>query len=79
MVILLLGKIATGWVAAYTLAAQTVAVLSVVEIGPNLLAAVTSIVGAIVLIMQLRLAKGVRRELNEEVKPRLTEVERKQK
>ena len=59
MIFLLPAKIATISVAAYTVVAEGVAVLSVVEIGPNLLAAVTSVVGALVLITQLRLAHYV--------------------
>lgn len=52
-------KVATCLCAVYALAAETVAVFSVVEIGPNLLAAITSIVGAVVLIMQLRIARRI--------------------
>ena len=76
--ILLAIKTATVVVAAYTGAAETVAVFSVVEIGPNLLAAITSIIGAVVLIVQLRLARGIKttkevvKEHHEELKEAVT-------
>lgn len=43
----------------YASVAQTVSVYSVVEIGPNLLAAITSIIGACVLLAQLYLGRKV--------------------
>lgn len=79
--ILLAIKAATVIVALFTGLAQTVAVFSVIEIGPNLLAAVTSIIGAIVLIIQLRLAKGIRdtkevvKEHHEELKEEIKHLE----
>lgn len=45
----------------YSLAAQAVATLSVIEIGPNLLAAITSIIGCIVLLGQVYLAQRVKK------------------
>lgn len=53
-------KVATALVWLYGLGANAVAAYSVLEIGPNLLAAVTSIVGMIVVVAQLRIARDVK-------------------
>lgn len=53
-------KIATGSAVLFVGAAETVAVFSVLEIGPNLLALGTSIIGAVVLLVQLRVAGHIR-------------------
>lgn len=45
----------------YSLAAQAVAIFSTVEIGPNLLAAITSTIGGAVLLGQVYLASKVRK------------------
>lgn len=57
MALLMAVKLATCLCAVYALAAETVAIFSVIEIGPNLLAAITSGIGAVVLVVQLRLAR----------------------
>lgn len=52
-----------SWVGSilYFVAAQVVAVVSTVEIGPNLLSAITAIIGAVVLLGQAYLASRVKR------------------
>lgn len=64
VITLLTLKLATGAVAGYTLLAESIATYSVIEIGPNLLAAVTSIVGAAVLVVQLYLASRIGKASN---------------
>lgn len=43
----------------YAAVAEVVAVHAVIEIGPNLLAAITSIIGAVVVYLQLRINRRV--------------------
>lgn len=43
----------------YGIVAQAVAIHSVVEIGPNLLAAITAVVGVCVMALQLRVSRRV--------------------
>lgn len=62
---------------AYASAAQAVSLYSVVEIGPNMLAAVTSIIGAVVLIAQAYLSRKVTqaRDVAHEAKSTAQQVE----
>jgi hypothetical protein len=64
-------------VATYTAVAEAVALYSVIEIGPNLLAAITSIIGAIVLIAQLRLGRRVVevRDTADQAKDKVDQIE----
>lgn len=77
---------AISWVASglYCVAAQGVAYASVIEIGPNLLAAITSLIGAGVLFGQAYLATKLRRidekareahEVSQENRERIEAVE----
>lgn len=68
--------LATWTVALFAGALEWVATLSVLEIGPNLLAAITSIIGAVVLIVQIQVARSVRdtREVVKENHRELTEA-----
>lgn len=93
MLIIVSAKLATILAGMYAGLAEGAAVYSVVEIGPNLLAAVTSIVGAVVLIAQLLIARRLTRaesrvdvaetaaqevgHLAHHAAERVTEVERK--
>lgn len=62
----------------YFTAAQAVAFVSTLEIGPNLLAAITSIIGAGVLLGQIYLAQRIRKvdELERHVKSNTREAVR---
>lgn len=83
---LLPAKVGTILCGIYAIAAQAVAVLSVVEIGPNLLAAVTSVIGGVVFISQLVIANRLSRvkkatesvgDLSQHNAERVTAVEKK--
>lgn len=60
MIVLLSVKVATVLTGIYALGAELVATLGVVEIGPNLLSAITALVGLAVLYVQLRVGSRVR-------------------